>query len=264
MIDVSREKNNAIKFFVAFGVIRKKCIILPKRQKENLFMGTSPKLILMRHGQSEWNKLNLFTGWVDIPLSMEGIEEALKGGKKIANQPIDVIFVSSLIRAQMTAMLVMSEHKGGKVPCVEHPGEGKLEEWSQVHNPHAKANLIPVYRAWELNERMYGKLQGLNKQETIDTYGADQVKLWRRSYDIAPPEGESLEMTADRAIPFFKNRILPLLNKGKNIFVCAHGNSLRAIVMYLENLTKEQVLQLELATGDPLIYQFQNDKWARE
>lgn len=219
---------------------------------------------MLRHGQSEWNRLNLFTGWVDIPLSKGGIEESLKAGKRIAHLPIDVIFVSSLIRAQMTAMLAMTEHESGKVPVVLHPGEGKLEEWAQVYSPKAEENTIPVITAWQLNERMYGKLQGLNKQETIDEFGPEQVKIWRRSFDVAPPEGESLAMTAERAIPYFKERILPYLEQGKNVFISAHGNSLRAIVMYLDNLTKDEVLHLELATGEPLIYSFSNGKWKKD
>jgi 2,3-bisphosphoglycerate-dependent phosphoglycerate mutase len=114
------------------------------------------KLILMRHGQSQWNLANLFTGWVDIPLSTQGVEEALQGGDKIKDLPIDIIFTSSLIRAQMTAMLAMTRHHSGKVPLVLHPGEGKLEEWAQIYSEEAKAATIPVIRAWELNERMYG------------------------------------------------------------------------------------------------------------
>jgi len=227
-------------------------------------MDKKSNLILMRHGQSEWNKQNLFTGWVDIPLSVEGIQEALKAGRKIADRPVDVIFVSSLIRAQMSAMLAMAEHKGGRVPVVIHKGEGKLEEWSQIHNLHIQDNMIPVYKSWQLNERMYGMLQGLNKQETVDKYGADQVKIWRRSYDVAPPEGESLEMTAARAIPYFKEMILPLLEQGKNVLISAHGNSLRAIIMYLLALSKEQVLELELATGDPMVFSQHDGKWVKE
>lgn len=227
-------------------------------------MQKNSKLILMRHGQSEWNKQNLFTGWVDIPLSMEGIQEALRAGKKIADVPIDIIYVSSLVRAQMTAMLAMSEHKGGRVPVIMHEGEGKLEEWSKIYNPTALEKIIPVYKSWQLNERMYGKLQGLNKQETIDKYGPEQVKIWRRSYDVAPPEGESLEMTAARAIPYFKEKVLPLLRTRKNVLISAHGNSLRAIVMYLLNLTKEQVLELELATGDPMVFSENAGKWTKE
>lgn len=224
----------------------------------------SPKLILMRHGQSEWNKRNLFTGWVDVPLSIEGIQESLKGGSRIAHLPIDVIFVSSLVRAEMTAFLAMTQHRLGKVPCMEHPGEGKLEEWGQVYNPETASQLIPVYRAWQLNERMYGKLQGMNKQQTMDRYGPAQVKLWRRSYDTAPPEGESLAETAQRAIPFFVEEIQPFIEKGNHVFICAHGNSLRAIVMYLEGLTKDQVLELEIATGDPLVYGWEQGVWIRD
>lgn len=224
----------------------------------------SSKLILMRHGQSTWNKRNLFTGWVDIPLSMEGIKESLDGGKKIADIPVDVIFVSSLIRAQMTAMLVMAEHKSGKVPYILHPNQGKLEEWAQIYNEKAKEDCIPVITAWQLNERMYGRLQGMNKRETMDKYGEEQVKIWRRSYDVAPPDGESLEMTAQRSIPYFKEMVLPYLKEGKNVFISAHGNSLRSIMMYLDNLSKDEVIHLELATGDPVIYNFTEDKWTKE
>ena len=161
------------------------------------------KLILLRHGQSEWNKRDLFTGWVDIPLSWEGIIEAIEAGKKICDIPIDVIFVSSLVRAQMTAMIAMSEHKGGKIPVILHSGEGKLEEWAKIHNPKLEKETIPVYQAWELNERMYGDLQGLNKQATREKYGNEQVHIWRRSYDVPPPNGECLADTAARSIPFF-------------------------------------------------------------
>lgn len=221
------------------------------------------KLILLRHGQSEWNKHNLFTGWVDIPLSWEGVREAIEAGKKICNIPIDVIFISSLIRASMTAMIVMSEHKGGKVPVVLHPGEGKLEEWAKIHNPKAEKMTIPVISAWELNERMYGDLQGLNKRETMDKYGEEQVHIWRRSYDDPPPNGECLADTAARAIPYFEKNVLPLLKEGKNVFISAHGNSLRAIIMKLDNLSKEQVINLELATGIPVIYEYTNGSLKR-
>jgi len=223
------------------------------------------KLILMRHGQSKWNELNLFTGWVDIPLSTKGIEESLQGGTLIKDIPIDIIFMSSLIRSQMTAMLAMSIHSSGKVPLVLHPGEGNLEEWAKIYNPETEKTCIPTIRAWELNERMYGELQGLNKAETIEKFGADQVKLWRRSYDIRPPHGESLKMTAARSIPYFKEKILPFLKQGKNVFVSAHGNSLRSIIMYLDGLTEEQVIQLELETGVPVIYSLdQNHQFSKE
>jgi 2,3-bisphosphoglycerate-dependent phosphoglycerate mutase len=224
----------------------------------------SVKLIMMRHGESEWNRLNLFTGWVDIPLSVKGVEESIQGGKKIANIPVDVIFTSTLIRAQMTAMLAMMHHSSGKAPCVQHPHEGKLEEWAQIYSEAAKEKCIPVYNAWELNERMYGRLQGMNKQEMRAKFGDEQVQIWRRSFDEGPPEGESLAMTAARSIPYFKNRILPLLQTGKNVFISAHGNSLRSIVMFLDNLTKDEVVHLELATGDPLLYTFAGEAWSKD
>ncbi|NGX39544.1 MAG: 2,3-bisphosphoglycerate-dependent phosphoglycerate mutase [Chlamydiae bacterium] len=222
------------------------------------------QLILLRHGQSQWNKENLFTGWVDIPLSEEGIQEAMDAGKKIADIPIDVIFVSSLIRAQMTAMIAMSVHKGGRVPVVLHTGEGKLDEWAKIHNPTAAQRTIPVIEAWELNERMYGDLQGLNKRETMDKYGEEQVHIWRRSYDTPPPNGECLADTAARAIPYFQEMIVPHLASGQNVFISAHGNSLRSIIMQLDNLSKEEVLKLELATGEPVLYSYETGAFTKE
>lgn len=219
------------------------------------------KLILMRHGASAWNDKNLFTGWVDVPLSKKGVQEALEGGKRIKDEPIDVIFTSTLIRAIMTAMLALNEHHSGKVPVIMHPGEGKLEAWSQIWGEQAKAETIPTFRAWELNERMYGQLQGLNKDETRAKFGAEQVHIWRRSYDVAPPEGESLELTAQRTLPYFEKVIVPYLAHGKNVLIAAHGNSLRSIIMKLKGLTKEEVVALELATGVPLIYEYVNGKF---
>ena len=225
-------------------------------------MSKHAKLVMMRHGQSLWNKMNLFTGWVDIPLSSEGIQEALEGGKKIAHIPFEVIFASTLIRAIDTATLAMSVHHGKRVPCIIHE-QGKLKEWAAVYSEDAQKSCIPMITAWQLNERMYGKLQGMNKREMMDKFGEAQVKLWRRSYDVAPPDGESLEMTAARAIPYFKEKIVPYLNAGKNVFVSAHGNSLRSIVMYLDNLSRDEVVALELGTGVPLIYDFKDGHWTR-
>lgn len=221
------------------------------------------KLILMRHGQSIWNKQNLFTGWVDIPLSEEGIQESIEGGKKIRNIPIDVIFTSTLIRAQMTVPLALLHHASGKIPIFQHHG-GKLEQWSKIFSEETRKTTIPVYVAWELNERMYGKLQGLNKAETAKKYGAEQVQIWRRSYDVAPPEGESLAMTVERALPYFKKQIVPHLEKGENVFIAAHGNSLRGIAMYLDGLSKEEVVKLEMTTGEPLIYAYDKGVWKKE
>ena len=221
------------------------------------------RLILLRHGQSEWNKRNLFTGWVDIPLSTEGIEEAFKAGDAIRSMPIDIIVTTTLMRAQMTAMLAMTRHESGKVPVILHEGEGKLGEWAKIYGEEARNSVVPVIRCWELNERAYGELQGLNKAETAKKFGADQVKIWRRSYDVAPPGGESLEMTAARSIPYFKKEIVPLLEAGKNVFVSAHGNSLRSIIMHLDHLSKDEVLHLELATGVPVIYDMRHGKFLK-
>ena len=221
------------------------------------------KLVLMRHGQSAWNQKNLFTGWVDIPLNERGIQEAVEGGKLIAKIPLDVVYTSTLVRAHMTLVLALLHHTSGKVPVFQHPGEGKLEAWGQVYSEEAKKGTIPVYQAWELNERMYGHLQGLNKAETAKKFGEEQVQIWRRSFDTAPPEGESLAMTAQRTLPYFQKKIIPHLERGESVFVCAHGNSLRSIVMHLDGLSKEEVLGLELPTGAPLIYTFEKGKWAK-
>lgn len=223
-----------------------------------------PKLILLRHGQSTWNKKNLFTGWVDIPLSQEGIDESVAAGQKIRHLPIDVIFTSSLVRAQMTLVLALLHHSSGKIPVFLHPGEGKLDEWGQIYSEKTKKEMIPVYMAWQLNERMYGELQGLNKAETAEKFGADQVHEWRRSFDTCPPNGESLAMTAARTLPYFQSEIVPHLEKGENVFISAHGNSLRSIIMHLENLSKDQVVHLELATGEPIVYTYLKGKWKKE
>lgn len=222
------------------------------------------KLILMRHGQSQWNLQNLFTGWVDIPLSSLGVEEALEGGRRIQHEPIDIIFTSTLIRAQMTAMLAMTMHQSGKVPLILHEGKGRLKEWSQIHSTSAAEQTIPVICAWELNERMYGELQGVNKKELADKYGAEQVQIWRRSFDVPPPGGESLQMTAARSIPYFEQTIVPHLDQGKNVFIAAHGNSLRSIIMELDGLSSEEVVQLELATGLPIIYHYEHGTFSKE
>lgn len=222
------------------------------------------KLILLRHGKSDWNQKNRFTGWVDVPLSKVGIEEAQEAGRKIAKIPIDIIFISTLMRAQMTAMIAMSEHESGKTPVILHEGEGKLDEWGKIYDPKAKEITIPVYKSWCINERMYGELQGFDKDEMRAKFGADQVKTWRRSFNTAPPQGESLEMTAKRSIPYFQNKIVPQLKEGRNVLVSAHGNSLRSIVMFLDNLSKEEVLNLEIPTGEPLCYSFEGENWKKE
>ena len=221
------------------------------------------KLIMMRHGESSWNNRNLFTGWVDVPLTKKGIREALDGGNLIKDIPIDIIFMSTLIRSQMTAMLAMSQHLTEKVPIVIHDS-GDKGDWSKIYSAETEKQCIPVYTAWQLNERMYGELQGLNKEETAKKYGKDQVHQWRRSYNIAPPNGESLELTAARTIPYFEEKIVPYLDSGKNVFISAHGNSLRSIVMQLDGLSKEKVLKLEIGTGVPLVYHYEKGTFTKE
>lgn len=217
-----------------------------------LFWWNVGKLILLRHGQSQWNAKNVFTGWIDVPLSEVGIQEALAAGEAIKNQPIDIIYTSTLIRAQMTATLAMLKHAGGKVPVFMHAAGGGYA----LCDKEIFASCVPIYVAEALNERMYGELQGLNKAKMAERYGEAQVQLWRRSYATSPPGGESLEQTAKRTLPYFKSVILPELAKGKSVFVAAHGNSLRSIIMDIEQLSSEQVVKLELETGQPRLYDY--------
>lgn len=220
-------------------------------------------LILIRHGESLWNEKNLFTGCVDVPLTNKGVEEAIEAGKRISNIPVDMIFTSVLIRAQMTAMLAMTQHRRQKVPIIMHNESEQATAWSQIYSDDTKRQSIPVITAWQLNERMYGELQGLNKQETADRFGKEKVHEWRRSYDIPPPNGESLEMCAERAVAYFKGHIEPQLLNGKHVMIAAHGNSLRSIIMYLDKLTSQEVINLELSTGIPMLYIFKEGKFIR-
>lgn len=222
-----------------------------------------PKMILLRHGQSLWNQANLFTGWVDVPLSQQGINEAIAAGKTIAEVPIDCVYTSLLIRAQMTALLALNEHKAGKTPVLYHSGHDKMSAWSRIPEENKQDNILPVRLDWRLNERAYGDLQGANKQAMRDKYGDEQVKIWRRSYDVPPPNGESLEMTAKRTIPCLNECIVPDLQQGNTVLVAAHGNSLRSIVMEIEGLSQDQVLNLEIATGQPIIYEFRDNQFIK-
>ena len=195
------------------------------------------RLVLLRHGESQWNLENRFTGWVDVPLSPKGEEEARHAGEKLKSYRFDRAFTSVLIRANETLRIV-------------------LETIGQT--------VIPIEKDQALNERMYGELQGLNKAETAQKYGDHQVKLWRRSYDIRPPGGESLKDTAERVLPYYERRIRPAILAGDNIIIAAHGNSLRALVMHLDRLSQEQVLELNIPTGVPLLYQFGKDEQVLE
>ena len=199
-------------------------------------------LILLRHGESQWNLENRFTGWVDVDLSPRGEKEAARAGEKLKDYKIDKAYTSILKRAGRTLEIALKS---------------------------AGKHGIPVTHAQALNERHYGALQGLDKAETEKKYGAEQVHIWRRSYDIAPPKdksklnpegiSESLKDTAARTLPYFRKHILNDLKDGKNVIVAAHGNSLRSIVMELDKMTKEQVLKLNIPTGIPIVYKFDKD-----
>jgi 2,3-bisphosphoglycerate-dependent phosphoglycerate mutase len=216
-----------------------------------------PLLILLRHGQSMWNAADLFTGWVDVPLSSQGIDEALAAGAELRRIPIDVVHTSTLIRAQQTAMLALADHSSGLTPILIHP-KGEVEGLDRgINSTETGRMVLPVHTDWRLNERNYGDLQGLNKQTTRDKYGDAQVHIWRRSFDVPPPGGESLELCAKRTIPCLQEKIIPDLESGMNVLVAAHGNSLRSIVMHIEGLSRQAVLELEIGTGIPLFYDFE-------
>lgn len=189
------------------------------------------KLVLVRHGESLWNLENRFTGWVDVPLTEKGRAEAKRAAQLLSGMPFQVAYTSVLVRAQETLDLMLI----------------------------SLGREIPVIRDAALNERHYGDLQGLNKADTARRYGDEQVKLWRRSYDVAPPNGESLEMTSKRTLPFFDRAIMGDVRLDKNVLVVAHGNSIRSIVMKLDGLTKQQVLELNLDTGIPVVYEMASD-----
>jgi 2,3-bisphosphoglycerate-dependent phosphoglycerate mutase len=215
-----------------------------------------PTLVLLRHGQSQWNLENRFTGWWDVDLSEKGIEEARAAGRLMRDKSLDFdcCFTSVLTRAIRTLHLVLHEM-------------GRL--W------------LPVTKDWRLNERHYGGLTGLNKQEMIDKVGESQVKIWRRSYDIPPPplepdspyavsgdrryagievpDTESLKDTIARAVPYYESEIAPVLSEGKRVLVAAHGNSLRGIIKYLSNISDDEIVGLEIPTGKPIVYELADD-----
>ena len=198
----------------------------------------SSYLVLVRHGQSEWNEKNLFTGWKDPKLTPRGVDEAIKAGKELkeAGYSFDKMFTSDLFRAQDTGRIILEQMD---IPSIE------------------------VIKNVSLNERNYGDLAGLNKDEARKEWGEDQVHIWRRSFDVPPPGGESLKDTAKRVLPYFKENIIPELIEGLNILVAAHGNSIRALVMELEEISSEEIVELEISTGVPLIYKFEENKIER-
>ena len=188
-------------------------------------------LVLVRHGQSEWNALNLFTGWKDPGLTDQGRQEANQAGQLIQslNLDFDVMFTSALVRAQLTGDIILNIIK-------------------QTH--------IPTIKNQALNERNYGDLAGLNKDDARAKWGAEQVQIWRRSYDTPPPGGESLKDTGERVMPYFNQEILPLIKKGQNIFISAHGNSLRSMIKFLDNISDTEIVKLEIPTGAPIHFTF--------
>jgi len=191
-----------------------------------------PKLVCVRHGQSVWNLQNKFTGWVDVDLTEKGVNEAISAGDKLKGYHFDNAFSSLLKRANRTLDFIL-----------EGIGQDDLH----------------VERNENLNERMYGDLQGKNKDEVSAEFGAEQVNIWRRSYDIPPPGGESLKDTRERVIPYYTEHIEPVLRSGKDVIIVAHGNSLRALVMHLEQLSPEEILLKEIPTGTPYIYDLSDD-----
>ncbi len=195
-----------------------------------------PTLALVRHGQSLWNLENRFTGWVDVPLTPKGKDEARDAGQRLTGHHFDVAYTSSLTRAQETLQIIMET---------------------------AGLTELPVIRDQALNERHYGDLQGLNKADTAERYGEEQVHIWRRSYATPPPNGEALKNTAERTLPFFERAILGDIKQGKDVLVVAHGNSNRSIVMQLDELDEDAVLALELGTGVPLVYDLAEDGTVR-
>ncbi|MBS1751016.1 MAG: 2,3-bisphosphoglycerate-dependent phosphoglycerate mutase [Bacteroidetes bacterium] len=186
-------------------------------------------LVIVRHGQSQWNLENKFTGDVDVPLTDAGRNEAHTAGKKLKHIVFDQAFTSTLLRANETLSII-------------------LEEIGQTD--------IPVVKDSAINERSYGDLQGMNKKEMADKYGDEQVAIWRRSFDVHPPGGESLKDTAARVIPFYQREMEPQIIAGKNILVVAHGNSLRALMMYLENISPQHIAEVNIPTGEPRVYTF--------
>ena len=195
-------------------------------------------LVLVRHGQSEWNAKNLFTGWRDPSLTNKGKEEAKKAGETIKEKNInfDIHFTSELKRAQFTGKIILSEI-----------GQESTETIKNI----------------ALNERDYGDLSGLNKDESREKWGEKQIHIWRRSFDQPPPGGESLKDTADRVIPYFEQVIEPKIDQNKNVLICAHGNSLRALVMHIENISPEEIVKIEIATGEPIFYKVKNKEFIR-
>ena len=211
-------------------------------------------LILIRHGESKWNQANIFTGWVDVPLSENGVKQAIKASNLLKDTRIDVGFTSFLERARVTLNIILSKQKrvGIYVP------DSIIEKRLSKHL--VSKNEIPIFSSLEINERHYGNLQGMNKDIARKKWSKEQVQVWRRSWDIKPPGGESLKDTCERAIPYFTKKIMPFVKKGNNVIVSAHGNSLRGIIKYVEKIGDDDISSLELPLGYPMIYKYSKGK----
>jgi 2,3-bisphosphoglycerate-dependent phosphoglycerate mutase len=222
------------------------------------------QLILIRHGQSTWNAQNRFTGWVDVPLSPQGRREAIRAAELLQQSGIvvQVCYTSLLIRAIETAVICLTEADGicaGKSPVIKHAAsDPDWHGWD--HYEGEETEEVPVFTSMALDERNYGSLQGLNKEQTAARVGEEQVKLWRRSYATSPPGGESLADTVHRTLPYFDTRIQAHLNAGESVLVSAHGNSLRSIIMQLDGLTEEEIPALELSTATPMVYDYEDGR----
>ncbi len=214
-------------------------------------------LVLVRHGESRWNNANKFTGWVDVPLSEVGIQEAILLSKKLQKMKFDVAFTSKLSRAQMTLILILSEQKRTGI-FIHEEAEHKM--W-KIQSNRLREEDIPIYTTYLLNERYYGILQGMDKDVARKKYGKKQVHEWRRSYTATPPMGESLQDTYHRAVPYFEEKIIEELKKKKNVIVCAHGNTLRAVLKYIENIPDEDIPNLSISTAQPIIYKYTRGKF---
>ena len=214
------------------------------------------KLFLLRHLKSQWNKDNRFAGWVDNPLSDDGKSQAKEIAEKLVTQKIDVIYSGSLIRITETILRVF-DYIPSRYPLFIHLDGGKMQKWGNFTD--MKKNDMPVYISENLNERYYGELQGLNKEEVIKKYGEKMVHLWRRGFKESPPKGESLEDVFNRAVPFYKKYIGKDLKQGKNVLLVASHNSLRALVKSIEEISDQNIANVELPFGSMLEYEFNDD-----
>lgn len=222
-------------------------------------------LILVRHGEPGLKPEDRLAGWVDVPLSRKGIEEALECAAGLENYEIDLAFTSNLIRAQETLFIILSEQK--KTGILIHEKEDKENqgkyEWYSYPESLGK-ELIPIYTTAALNERYYGKLQGKKKEKMEEKYGAEKLASWRWNFEPGPPEGESLKAVYKRAVPYFEQNILPAIKKGKNVLICAHQSSLRALVKYIEEVSDEDIREVKFSTSEIAIYRFFEDRLVRE